>query len=83
MSAAARRRSTSFASASRPATSDGPGLVVGIAHAEAPDTVEELRALVLATRPAAEIEVVGTLGAVVGTHAGPGTVGFFWFQDGA
>jgi fatty acid-binding protein DegV len=24
---------------------------------------------------------VTTLGAVVGTHAGPGTVGFFWFQD--
>ncbi len=22
-----------------------------------------------------------TLGAVVGTHAGPGAVGFFWFQD--
>ena len=22
-----------------------------------------------------------TLGAVVGTHAGPGTVGFFWFED--
>ena len=28
------------------------------------------------------IEVVTTLGAVVGTHAGPGTVGFFWFDDG-
>jgi fatty acid-binding protein DegV len=25
---------------------------------------------------------VTTLGAVVGTHAGPGTVGFFWFTDG-
>jgi fatty acid-binding protein DegV len=24
---------------------------------------------------------VTTLGAVVGTHAGPGTVGFFWFDD--
>jgi hypothetical protein len=24
---------------------------------------------------------VTTLGAVVGTHAGPGTVGFFWFVD--
>ena len=31
-------------------------------------------------RPHAEIELVTTLGAVVGTHAGPGTVGFFWFQ---
>jgi fatty acid-binding protein DegV len=32
-------------------------------------------------RPAAEIDVITTLGAVVGTHAGPGTVGFFWFDD--
>ena len=28
-----------------------------------------------------EIEVATTLGPVVGTHAGPGTVGLFWFQD--
>ena len=28
-----------------------------------------------------EIELVENLGAVVGTHAGPGAVGFFWFQD--
>ena len=62
-------------------TSDGPGLYVAIAHADAPGTVEELRALVQATRPSAEIELVSTLGAVVGTHAGPGTVGFFWFQE--
>jgi len=29
----------------------------------------------------AQIEIATTLGAVVGTHAGPGTVGFFWFED--
>jgi len=29
----------------------------------------------------AEIELVTTLGPVVGAHAGPGTVGFFWFDD--
>jgi fatty acid-binding protein DegV len=23
------------------------------------------------------------LGAVIGAHAGPGTVGFFWFSDSA
>ena len=63
------------------ATTDGPGLVVGIAHAEADETVEQLRAIVLASRPQAEIKLVTTLGAVVGTHAGPGTVGFFWFQE--
>ena len=32
-------------------------------------------------RPSATVELVETLGAVVGTHAGPGAVGFFWFQD--
>jgi len=63
------------------ATEDGPGLAVGIAHAEAEETVEQLRAIVLASRPQAEIKLVTSLGAVVGTHAGPGTVGFFWFQD--
>ena len=62
------------------ATTDGPGLDVGIAHAEAEDAVEQLRAIVLAARPQAEVKLVTSLGAVVGTHAGPGTVGFFWFQ---
>ncbi|MHB1244356.1 MAG: DegV family protein [Gaiellaceae bacterium] len=62
------------------ATTDGPGLAVGIAHAEAEDAVEQLRTLVLAARPQADIRMVTSLGAVVGTHAGPGTVGFFWYQ---
>jgi fatty acid kinase fatty acid binding subunit len=62
-------------------TSDGPGLRVGIAHAEAPERLEALEQLVHRIRPQAEIEVATTLGPVVGTHAGPGTVGFFWFQD--
>jgi len=63
------------------ATTDAPELYVGFAHADAPEIAEQLRASVLATRPAAQVELVTTLGAVVGTHAGPGTVGFFWFQD--
>lgn len=62
-------------------TEDGPGLHVGIAHAEAEDRVADLRALVERERPQAEVDIVTSLGAVVGTHAGPGTVGFFWFQD--
>jgi DegV family protein with EDD domain len=62
------------------ATTDTSGLDVGIAHAEAEDAVEQLRASVLASRPQAEVKLVTSLGAVVGTHAGPGTVGFFWFQ---
>jgi DegV family protein with EDD domain len=70
-----------FARAFRERSADGEGLRVGIAHADAPDRVETLRALVEDIRPHAQIEVVTTLGAVVGTHAGPGTVGFFWFRD--
>ncbi|HEX6699558.1 MAG TPA: DegV family protein [Gaiellaceae bacterium] len=62
-------------------TVDDPGLRVGIAHADAPERAEALRKMVRAERPQAEIEIVTTLGAVVGTHAGPGTVGFFWFFD--
>jgi DegV family protein with EDD domain len=62
-------------------TEDGPGLRVGIAHAQAPERVAELEQLVRDVRPQAQIEHVTTLGAVVGTHAGPGTVGFFWYHD--
>jgi DegV family protein with EDD domain len=59
-----------------------PTLRVGIAHADAPDRAEQLQKMVRGERPQAQIELVTTLGAVVGTHAGPGTVGFFWFDDG-
>jgi len=64
-------------------TENRPGLRVSIAHAEAPEWVDVLTDLVRKGRPQAEIEFVATLGAVVGTHAGPGAVGFFWFQDPA
>ena len=64
------------------ATADGPGLSVAIAHAEAEDAVEQLQAIVMASRPQADVKLVTSLGAVVGTHAGPGTVGFFWYQEG-
>ncbi len=61
---------------------DRPSLRVGIAHADAPDRLTALRELVQRTRPQAVVDVETTLGAVVGTHAGPGTVGFFWFDEG-
>jgi len=63
------------------ATTDGPGLRVAIAHADAAEWVGTLSEIVWRARPKAEIESTATLGAVVGTHAGPGAVGFFWFQD--
>ena len=70
-----------FARAFDEATTDSPSLRVGIAAADAPDRIETLRRLVEDLRPHAQIEVATTLGPVVGTHAGPGTVGFFWFDD--
>lgn len=60
---------------------DRPTLRAGIAHADARDRLEALRELVRRTRPQAQVEVETTLGAVVGTHAGPGAVGLFWFDD--
>jgi DegV family protein with EDD domain len=62
-------------------TVDAQTLKVGVAHADAPDRAEQLKKMVHGERPSAEVEIVTTLGAVVGTHAGPGTVGFFWFDD--
>ncbi|HEY5661986.1 MAG TPA: DegV family protein [Gaiellaceae bacterium] len=70
-----------FVSAFTSTTRDTPTLKVGIAHADAPDRARQLEKMVHAERPEADVEVVTTLGAVVGTHAGPGTVGFFWFDD--
>jgi DegV family protein with EDD domain len=64
-------------------TDDRPGLRTAIAHANAPEWVDEITALVQRARPQAEIELVRILGAVVGTHAGPGAVGFFWLHDDA
>jgi DegV family protein with EDD domain len=63
-------------------TRDEPGLRVGIAHADAPERGAELVKMVRDLRPQAEIETETMLGAVIGTHSGPGCVGFFWFADG-
>jgi len=60
---------------------DRPSLRVGIAHADAADRLAALEEMCRRTRPQAQIEVETMLGAVVGTHAGPGAVGFFWFDD--
>jgi fatty acid-binding protein DegV len=62
-------------------TVDRPSLRVGIAHADAPERARQLEKMVRDTRRQADIELVTDLGAVVGAHAGPGTVGLFWFDD--
>jgi DegV family protein with EDD domain len=76
-----RKAFLEFAAAFEEGTRDAPGLRVGIAHADAPERAEALAEMVRRTRPNAEVELVATLGPVLGAHAGPGTVGFFWFQD--
>ena len=76
-----RKAIQEFAAAFQEGTQDGAGLRVGLAHAEAPERMAALEKLVRDDRPQAEIEVATTLGPVVGTHAGPGTVGLFWLQD--
>jgi DegV family protein with EDD domain len=48
---------------------------VALAHAGDPEGVERLAAAVRRLRPRAHIERVCELGAVVGTHGGPGTLG--------
>jgi DegV family protein with EDD domain len=63
-------------------TRDEPGLRIGIAHADAPERMVEIEKMVRDKRPQATIEMETMLGAVIGAHAGPGTVGFFWFSDG-
>jgi DegV family protein with EDD domain len=70
-----------FVTQLREGSRDEPGLRVGIAHADAPERADALVEMVRRERPQAELELVTSLGPVVGTHAGPGTVGFFWFHD--
>lgn len=77
-----RRAFQEFIDAFESGSRDGPDLRVAIAHADASDRAEALRELVRRTRPQAQLELVTTLGPVVGTHSGPGTVGLFWFDDG-
>jgi DegV family protein with EDD domain len=76
-----RRAFEEFIAAFEAGSQDRPGLRVAIAHADAPARAEALEEMVRRTRPQAQLELVTALGPVVGTHAGPGTVGLFWFAD--
>jgi DegV family protein with EDD domain len=62
-------------------TSDEPSFRLSVAHAAAPERAAELESLVREWRPQAELELVVALGAVIGAHAGPGTLALFWFRD--
>jgi DegV family protein with EDD domain len=76
-----RKAFQEFVGAVQAQTKDEPGLRFGIAHAAAPEKAAELEKMVRDLRPQAQIDTETMLGAVVGTHAGPGAVGFFWFTD--
>jgi DegV family protein with EDD domain len=76
-----RKAFQEFVAALDEQTRDEPGLRIGIAHADAPERMRELEKMVRDRRPQASIEQETSLGAVIGAHAGPGTVGFFWFID--
>jgi len=76
-----RKAFQAFVDALEGGSRDSAALRVAIAHADAPERELALRELVRRTRPQARLEVVTTLGAVLGVHAGPGTVGLFWFED--
>jgi len=76
-----RRAVQEFVDALETNTHDEPSLRVGIAHADAPERMIQLEKMVRDIRPQAQIEMEAALGAVIGAHAGPGTVGFFWFTD--
>jgi DegV family protein with EDD domain len=77
-----RKAFAELAAALEAETEDAPAYRLGVAHAAAPERAAELEALVRERRPQAELELVVTLGAVIGAHAGPGTLALFWFRDG-
>ncbi|HJS70832.1 MAG TPA: DegV family protein, partial [Gaiellaceae bacterium] len=60
---------------------DDPNLHVGVGQAEAKEDCDELVRRVKSARPNASLDIVTTLGPVIGTHGGPGTLGLFWFWD--
>lgn len=62
-------------------TEDSPHLHVGVGHALAPDDANALVSSLRAARPRASFDLLVTLGPVIGTHGGPGTLGLFWFED--
>ena len=70
-----------FVAAFKEGSEDTPELHVAVAHADAPSKAEALEAMVRDLRPRAHLDLVSNLGSVVGTHAGPGAVGFVWFTD--
>ncbi|NJL26809.1 MAG: hypothetical protein HC897_02480 [Thermoanaerobaculia bacterium] len=53
--------------------------ILGLTHAKAPVWADRLRQLLAAKLELGEV-ITSEIGPVVGTHAGPGTVGVAFFQ---
>jgi uncharacterized protein len=77
--AAAMREFDRFLRAAAP---DGRTARVGLAHADDAAGIERLRGIVERARPDASIDRVCEIGAVVGTHGGPGTLGLLVLAEG-
>lgn len=56
-----------------------PALRVGFAHSNAPEAMEACRTAVEPALPGDHPVLLGSIGAVVGTHAGPGAAGVAYF----
>ncbi len=67
-----RKAFQEFVDTVQTATVDGPDLRFGTAHADAPERAAELAKMVRDLRPQSTLDVETELGAVIGTHAGPG-----------
>jgi len=60
---------------------DDPSWHLAVAHADAQADADRIVATIERVRPNATLDLVTTLGPVVGTHGGPGTLGLFWFRE--
>jgi DegV family protein with EDD domain len=60
---------------------DDPAWHLAVAHADAQADADRIVTMIDRVRPNATLDLVTTLGPVVGTHGGPGTLGLFWFRD--
>lgn len=56
-------------------------LQVGLAHADSPEGLDELRALVKQAAPEAKIVLEQEVGSVIGTYTGPGALFLFWYGE--
>ncbi len=62
-------------------TRPGVPVRVGLSHAAAPQKMEELEAMIMATDRESDICLRGEVGAVIGTYAGPGAVALFFIEE--